>query len=149
MFPFSLLLLLLSRSPPKFPISPPGCSPLSPLCHFFFGGCSASYNPACPIKRNNNARWCLILIFDFYSVERNQPSRGNKGFSPIALIFFSNGLFSTLVCVPTHVIKRISDTETLKQIRRKGEINISQIDFPRKGERSVPIAEGSSTPPLL
>ena len=70
-------------------------SSLSSLPLFFCGGCSASYNPACPIKRNNNnARWCLIFsIFIILSSAINR-ARGLTGFSPIALIFFKRSLFN-------------------------------------------------------
>jgi hypothetical protein len=68
-------------------------SSLSSLPLFFVEVAPLRYNPACPIKRNNNnARWCLIfLIFIFYSVERNQPrsERLNR-----MGIFFKRSLFN-------------------------------------------------------
>ena len=70
-------------------------SSLSSLPLFFVEVAPLRYNPACPIKRNNNnARWCLIFsIFIILSSAINR-ARGLTGFSPIALIFFKRSLFN-------------------------------------------------------
>ena len=63
----------------------------------FFGGCSASYNPACPISTQQQ-RSVVFDIFDFYILSSAINREVNRNFAHRPHFFFKRSLFNFGMC---------------------------------------------------